>query len=167
MIIGIESDEASYEQLKEYAEKLEDHIRTIPAASKIKRIGEQKEQVVVTGTSQQLAQYGITLGNVANLLQSQNAVSPTGDIKNGNSKTPIYAKGYYNTEQQIANQIIGTSGTGEVVRLGDITRLQRTYEEPTSKITVSGHKALMISVQMNEGNNIVKFGEEVKKKLAE
>ena len=167
MIIGVESDEASYEQLKEYAEKLEDHIRTIPAASKIKRIGEQKEQVVVTGTSQQLAQYGLTLGNVANLLQSQNAVSPTGDIKNGNSKTPIYAKGYYNTEQQIANQIIGTSGTGEVVRLGDITKLERTYEEPTSKITVDGHKALMISVQMDEGNNIVKFGEEVKKKLAD
>src|SRR4030095_10336548 len=109
MIIGIESDDASYEQLKGYAEKLEDHIRTIPAASKIKRIGEQKEQVVVTGASQQLAQYGLTLGNVANCLQAQNAISPTGDIKNGNSETPIYAKGYYNTERQIANQIIGTS----------------------------------------------------------
>jgi multidrug efflux pump subunit AcrB len=167
MIIGIQSDDASYEQLKGYAEKLEDHIRTIPAASKVKRIGEQKEQVVVTGTSQQLSQYGLTLGNVANLLQSQNGINPTGDIKNGKSETPIYAKGYYNTEQQIANQIIGTSKTGEVVRLGDITKLERTYEEPTSKITVNGHKALMISVQMHEGNNIVKFGEEVKKKLAE
>jgi multidrug efflux pump subunit AcrB len=167
MIIGIESDDASYEQLKGYAEKLEDHIRTIPAASKIKRIGEQKEQVVVTGASQQLAQYGLTLGNVANVLQSQNAINPTGDIKNGQNETPIYAKGYYNTEQQITNQIIGTSKTGEVVRLGDITKLERTYEEPTSKITVNGHKALMISVQMHEGNNIVKFGEEVKKKLAE
>jgi multidrug efflux pump subunit AcrB len=167
MVIGIESDSASYEQLKEYTEILEDHIRTVPAASKIKRIGEQKEQVVVTGTSQQLAQYGLTLDNVANLLQSQNAVNPTGDIKNGNSKTPIYAKGYYNTEEQIANQIIGTSKTGEVIRLGDITKLERTYEEPTSKITVDGHKAMMISVQMHEGNNIVQFGEEVKEKLSE
>ena len=123
--------------------------------------------MVVTGTSQQLSQYGLTLGNVANLLQSQNAINPTGDIKNGKSETPIYAKGYYNTEQQIANQIIGTSKTGEVVRLGDIAKLERTYEEPTSKITVNGHKAMMISVQMHEGNNIVKFGEEVKKKLAE
>ena len=167
MIIGVESDELSYEQLKEYTETLEDYIRTVPAASKIKRIGEQKEQVVVTGTSQQLAQYGLTLGNVANVLQSQNAVNATGDIKNGNSKTPIYAKGYYNTEKQIANQIIGTSKTGEVVRLGDITNLERKYEEPTSKITVDGHKAMMISVQMHEGNNIVTFGEEVKKKMAE
>jgi multidrug efflux pump subunit AcrB len=98
---------------------------------------------VVTGTSQQLAQYGLSLDNVANLLQSQNAVNPTGDIKNGNSKTPIYAKGYYNTEKQIANQIIGTSKTGEVVRLGDVTKLKRTYEEPTSKITVDGHKAMI------------------------
>jgi len=167
MIIGVESEELSYEQLKEYTETLEDYIRTVPAASKIKRIGEQKEQVVVTGTSQQLAQYGLTLGNVANVLQSQNAVNATGDIKNGNSKTPIYAKGYYNTEKQIANQIIGTSKTGEVVRLGDITNLERKYKEPTSKITVDGHKAMMISVQMHEGNNIVTFGEEVKKKMAE
>jgi multidrug efflux pump subunit AcrB len=167
MVIGIESDSASYEQLKEYTEILEDHVRTVPAASKIKRIGEQKEQIVVTATSQQLAQYGLTLDNVANLLQSQNAVNPTGDIKNGNSKTPIYTKGYYNTEEQIANQIIGSSKTGEVIRLGDITKLERTYEEPTSKITVDGHKAMMISVQMHEGNNIVQFGEEVKEKLSE
>lgn len=167
MIIGIEGDSASYEQLKEYAEKLEDQVRTIPAASKIKRIGEQRQQIVVTGTSQQLAQYGLTLNNVANVLQSQNAINPTGEIKNGKTETPIYAKGYYNTEGQIANQIIGLSKTGEVVHVSDVSRLDRTYEEPTSKITVNGHKAMMISVQMHEGNNIVKFGEEVRKKMAE
>jgi multidrug efflux pump subunit AcrB len=167
MIIGIESDEASYEQLKGYTEKVEDYLRTIPAASKIKRIGEQREQVVVTGSSQKLAQYNLSLGNVANVLQSQNAINPAGNIKNGNSETPIYSKGNYSTERQVANQVIGTSGTGEVVRLGDITKLDRTYEEPTSKIIVNGHKAMMISIQMQEGNNIVKFGEEVKKKLDE
>jgi multidrug efflux pump subunit AcrB len=167
MIIGIESDDASYEQLKGYAEKVEDYLRKVPAGSKIKRIGEQREQVVVTASSQKLAQYGLSLNNVSNVLQSQNAVTPTGYIKNGNSETPIYSKGTYNTEQQVANQVIGTSGTGEVVHLGDIAKLERGYSEPTSKITVNGHKAIMISMQMQEGNNIVKFGKEVKEKLDE
>lgn len=165
LVIGIESDEASYVQLKEYAQKLEDHLRTIKAASKIKRIGEQKEQITVTSNSEKLSQYGINLQQVIRVLQSQNTISPTGDIKTDNSKAPLYTSGYYNTENEIANQIVGTTKTGATVRLGDVVTVKRVYSEQTSNIAVNGHKALILTVQMLEGNNIVKFGQEVESKI--
>lgn len=167
LVIGIESDNASYVQLKEYAQKLEDHLRTIKAASKIKRIGEQKEQITVTSNSEKLSQYGINVQQVIRVLQSQNTISPTGDIKTSSSKAPLYTSGYYNTENEIANQIVGTTRTGATVRLGDVATIKRIYTEPTSNITVNGHKALILTVQMLEGNNIVKFGEEVERKIDE
>ncbi|MVT10574.1 efflux RND transporter permease subunit [Chitinophaga tropicalis] len=167
LVIGIESDNASYVQLKEYAQKLEDHLRTIKAASKIKRIGEQKEQITVTSNSEKLSQYGINVQQVIRVLQSQNTISPTGDIKTSSSKAPLYTSGYYNTENEIANQIVGTTKTGATVRLGDVATIKRIYTEPTSNITVNGHKALILTVQMLEGNNIVKFGEEVERKIDE
>lgn len=167
LVIGIESDKATYAQLKDYTQKLEDNLRTVKSVSKIKRIGEQKEQITVTSSSEKLSQYNVKLSQVVQLLQSQNVISPTGDIKTATSQTPLYTSGYYNTENEIANQIVGASKTGELVRLGDIAEVTRQYAEPTSKTTVNGNNAMMLAIQMQEGNNIVKFGEEVTAKLAE
>ncbi|PSL23207.1 efflux RND transporter permease subunit [Dyadobacter jiangsuensis] len=167
LVIGIESDKATYAQLKDYTQKLEDVLRTVKSVSKIKRIGEQKEQITVTSSSEKLSQYNVKLSSVVQVLQSQNVISPTGDIKTATSQTPLYTSGYYNTENEIANQIVGASKTGELIRLGDIAQVNREYAEPTSKTTVNGRNAMMLAIQMQEGNNIVKFGEEVNAKLAE
>lgn len=167
MVIGIESNEASYAQLLGYTRKLEDNLRTIKAVSKVKRIGEQHEEIVVASNSEKLSQYGINLQKVVQLLQSQNLVNATGDIKTERSKTPLYTNGYYNSENDLANQIVGASETGANVKLGDIASITRGYAEPTSIITVNGNKAMMLSIQMQEGNNIVKFGEEVNQIIEE
>jgi len=165
LVIGLESNSASYEALKRYAQRLEDYLRTIPAASKIKRIGEQQEEIVVSSTSEKLSQYGVSPQQVIQLLQSQNSINATGEVKTINSKAPLYTNGYYNTETDLANQIVGTSQSGSVVKLGDVASLKRDYAEPESIITVNGNKAIILSVQMQEGNNIVKFGEEVSRKI--
>ncbi|WP_255402534.1 efflux RND transporter permease subunit [Siphonobacter sp. BAB-5405] len=165
LVIGIESDQASYNELKDYLQKVEDQLRTLPAVSKIKRIGEQKEQIVITSNSEKLAQYGIKFTQVMNVLKSQNAISPTGNVKTGTAEVPLYANGGYSTESQIASQIIGTSKTGDVIRLGDVARITRQYQDPTSTTTVNGHRALMLAVEMHEGNNIVSFGKDVDAQL--
>ena len=56
---------------------------------------------------------------------------------------PLYTDGYYKTEYDIQNQIVGASKTGAVVRLGDIADFTRDYAEPDSKITVNGKKAIL------------------------
>jgi multidrug efflux pump subunit AcrB/outer membrane protein TolC len=167
LVIGIESNRATYSQLKKYTEELEDALRTIEAVSKIKRIGEQKEQIVVTSKTEKLSQYGIKLNQIIQVLQSQNEINATGNVKTTDSKVPLYTSGYYTTEKEIGNQIIGTSKSGEVVRLEDVADIKRQYEEPKSKTTVNGNSAMMLAIEMQEGNNIVDFGKEVNKKIEE
>ena len=167
IIIGIESDEADYVQMKDYLSRLEERLRTIPAISKLKKIGEQKEQINVTFSSEKLAQYGVDLQQVVKILQSQNVISPTGEIKTENLNIPLYTSGYYISLNDIKNQIVGTSVTGAIIRLDDIAGFTRTYAEPSSKITVNGHKAILLSIQMHEGKNVVKAGKEVEEKLKE
>ena len=167
IVIALECKDASYAQLKEYTRKVEDNLRTVPAASKIKRVGEQTEEIVVSSNSEKLSQYGIRTDQVAQLLQSQNSINATGDVKTDYSKAPLYTKGYFNTEKDLANQIVGTSPNGSLVKLGDVADLKRKYAEPTSIITVNGNRAMLLSVQMQEGNNIVKFGKTVQEKITE
>jgi len=167
LMIAVEMDRPDYARLRDYTRKIEDCIKIIPAVSKIKCIGEQKEQIVITSDSARLNQYGVPLFQVMQILQSQNDIGPTGDVKTSDNKITLYTKGYYKTEAQIGNQIIGTARTGQVVRLRDVADIQRRYQEPESKALVNGRNTMLITVQMHEGNNIVEFGREVDKKLAE
>ena len=167
LMIAIEMDRPQYAQLREYAQKLEDTFRTMREVSKIKRIGEQKEQIVVYTDSAKLALYGVRLDQVMKILLSQNTIGPAGGLKTSDVRVPLYTQGYYKTEAQIGDQIVGFAKTGEVVRLRDVARLQRQYEEPSSKIFVNGKSSMLLAVQMHEGYNIVAFGKAVDRKLAE
>jgi multidrug efflux pump subunit AcrB len=167
MIIGIESDEAGYVEMKDYLSKLEDRLRTIPAVSKLKKIGEQKEQISVTFSSEKMVQYNLNLQQIVKILQSQNVINPTGEISTEDLSTPLHTVGYYKSMNEISNQIIGSSATGAVIRLRDIAGFKREYSEPDNKITVNGHKAMLLAVQMHEGKNIVRTGREVEKELHE
>ncbi|SKC52088.1 efflux RND transporter permease subunit [Ohtaekwangia koreensis] len=167
MVIALNSQEASYEQLKRYAQKAEDLIRTIPATSKVKRIGDQREQIVASSNSAKLSQYSIQLNQVVQLLQSQNNISATGEMKTLTSKAPLYTHGYFHTEHDLSNQVVGTSSAGAIVRLGDVASLKRDYAEPESIITANSNKSIMLCIQMREGNNIVDFGKAVETKIQE
>jgi len=167
LLIGIEMDHPDYAQLRDYAIKLEDSLKNIQAVSKVKRIGEQKEQIVIESSSAKLEQYGISFAKVMQVLQSQNAIGPAGDVKTPDAKITLYSQGYYKTEAEIAGQIIGTAKTGQVVRLKDVARIRRQYQEPVSKAMVNGRITMLVAVQMHEGNNIVEFGKTVDQKLKE
>lgn len=167
MLISIESSDATYTQLNEYAKQLEDNIRMVKATSKIKRIGEQKEQVTIYFNPDKLSQLGINMQQIVKVLQSQNSVSATGEVETGNNTLALYTSGYYTNISEIEGQVVGTSKTGDVVRLCDIATLKKEYADPTTNIDVNGHKAIIVSVQMNEGNNIVWFGDDINKKIAE
>ncbi|HEY8396379.1 MAG TPA: efflux RND transporter permease subunit [Flavihumibacter sp.] len=165
MIFGISGKGQSYDQLNQYARQLEEMLRAIPEVSKIKRSGDIDEQILVTANTAQMAQYDLKLPEVIRILQSQNDIYPTGDIDLSGVQVPLYTRGFYNTQEELANQIIGTSRAGSIVRLKDIAILNRTYAEPASKIKVDDEKALIVSVQMQAGKNVVKAGDKVREKL--
>lgn len=165
MIIGIASDSAGYTELKKYVSKLEDQLRTVPAVSKLKRIGEQKEQILISFRSEKLAQYEISLEQVVRILQSQNITSASGEMKSDYLLTPLHTTGSFKTEEDIKDQIAGASRTGAIVRLRDIADFSRSYEDTSSKISINGKKAILLTVQMHEGKNIVKSGKEIDKTI--
>lgn len=165
LLITVESDRHSYVELKDYIEIIEDELRPLPEVSKLKRYGEQKEQIYVTSNSQKLSQFGITLPQMISALKSQNTISYSGEIKSENSEAPIHTKDQYTSEKQIAMQQVHVSPTGEVVRVKDLANVERRYEEPDSFIRVNGHKVLLLSVEMQADYNIVDFGKKISEKL--
>ena len=58
-------------------------------------------------------------------------------------------------------QILLADADGHMIRLKDVARIVREYPEPDSYITNNGKKAIILSMEMREGHNIVRYGKEV------
>ncbi len=165
LLISVESDRHSYTELKDNIEIIEDELRPLLVVSKLKRYGEQKEQLYVTTNSQKLSQYGVSLTQVITALQSMNTVNYAGEIKSETSEIQIHTNDLYDSVDQILEQQVYITQKGEIVRVKDVANVERRYMEPDSFIRVNGTKVLMLSVEMQAGYNIVEFGQKVDERL--
>lgn len=161
VLLAIHGDHYGYRELKDYAERIESVIRRIRAVSKVKRIGEQKEEIDVSSSLSRLAQYSVSAEQVMKALEGRNIVHYAGAVPTERGKPPIQATGAFETEQQIRRVMIDVSRTGQPVYIGDLANVDRVYKDPTQYVRSRGARALLLSVEMQEGNNIVDFGKEL------
>lgn len=165
ILLTVESETKTYKELEEYIEKFEDDVRKIPTTSRVKHYGLQKEEINIYIDDARLTHYGIKPLTVLAALKPQGLVNYAGEIDNGEIISPIHIPSNYKTENNIANQIIYADPLGNVVRLKDVAKVVREYEEPSSYIRVNGKKCLVVSLEMLPGHNIVQYGDEVKEAL--
>jgi len=161
VLLAIHGNGYNYRELKDYSERIEAVIRRIRAVSKVKRIDEQKEEIDVASSLSRLAQYAVTPEQVRKALKGRNMVHWAGAVPTQLGKPPIQATGAFEGEEQIRNVMIDVTKTGQPVYIGDLADVQRVYKDPTQHARSRGERAMLISVEMHEGNNIVDFGKEL------
>lgn len=166
-MITVAAPGRSYADLEKYLDKIENGIKTIPEVSKIKRYGEQKQQIYLTIQDEKLSQYGIDASKIAAVLQADNTLSFTGDITLESSNLPVFTGQRYKNETDLGNQIISSDSSGRIVRLKDVAKIERRYEDKKSIIKVGSEPVTMLTVEMQPGNNIVDLGVKLQQRIAE
>jgi multidrug efflux pump subunit AcrB/outer membrane protein TolC len=161
VLMAIHGDHYDYRELKDYSERIEAAIRRIRSVSKVKRIDEQKEEIEVTGSLDRLSQYAVTPEQVMKALQGRNIIHDAGSVPTERGKPPIESTGAFQTEEQIRHVMVDVTRTGQPVYIGDLAQVQRMYKDPTQYARSRGERAILVSVEMQEGNNIVDFGNEL------
>lgn len=161
LLVTMDSKDKTYREMERYMDLLKKRLRTVPAVGNIKSFGEQKEELDVYIDKEKLASYGIAQQTITAQLFSQGLLSIGGTLETDESIVPLHVASPYQSEREIGEQVIFTAPTGQAIRLKDVARIERCYGEPASYITKDGNHALVLSVEMRPGNNIVKFGEEV------
>lgn len=165
MLVTLESNDKTYRQLHDYMTSLQDSLRTIPEISNLRVYGEQKEQIGVYIDRDRLSDYGLNTATLLSCLSSQGMTVVSGSVDDKNTVRPIHIKASMNTENDVAQQIVYSDPNGNVIRLRDIATIKREYPDADSYVKNNGKKCIVLSMEMNEGNNIVQFGDNVKKIL--
>ncbi len=187
ILLSLVSKERSVTELQPYAEKLTRQLREIPEMGKLKIFGSQHEQITITLDLPRLAAYGITPATLQTQLLLQGIRTVSGKQNNGNSLAVDIP---YSGEYELAQQIIRTDPvTGSVLRLKDVATIERQLPTPEQfvvcydnnpELEVSNQQSsvndserrkstsgLILSMEMEPGNNIVAFGETVQGVLDE
>ncbi|MFX1709049.1 efflux RND transporter permease subunit [Chitinophaga sp. CC14] len=166
-LITLSSPSRSYGELASYLDKFEDGIKPLPAIAQIKRYGEQREQIHITILDNKLRLYGFDFNRIVQVLQAQNSTAYSGEITLSSDNVPLFSDNRYKDISEISNQIIYNTPQGNAIRLKDIARIERGYEQPVSYIRFGNDRAVMLAITMQPGNNVVQFGHTLEQRIAE
>ena len=161
LLITLESDTRSYRELKGYMDDLSDRLRRIESVSNLRPYGVQQEQISVYADPERLAAYSIGEKTLSAALAAQGLTPLGGSVSNAETETPIHIAPSLAGEREVAEQIVWSDPEGHVLRVKDVARVVREYDDPDSYIRNNGHRCVLLSLEMQAGNNIVEYGREV------
>jgi multidrug efflux pump subunit AcrB len=105
-----------------------------------------------------LAELGIDANTIANVIKTQNAVTPAGMIETSTDNVYMRVTGMFDDIEAIRNLPI--RGNSKTFRLADIATVDRRYVEPAEpKMFYNGQEAIGIAVSMESGGNILTLGD--------
>ncbi|MDZ4076782.1 MULTISPECIES: efflux RND transporter permease subunit [Hydrocarboniphaga] len=157
-IYALTGPEFSYEELKDYGDRIRDRLLRVPQVAKVDFLGTQEERVFVDLANAKRGQLGIPLTSVVNALQSQNAIVATGSFDTPLERIYTRVSGRLQSVDDLRNLPIAADGRS--VRLGDIADIYRGYQDPpATRMRVNGVSALGISVSMEKGGHIIRLGQ--------
>ncbi|MCL5057910.1 MAG: efflux RND transporter permease subunit [Actinobacteria bacterium] len=127
--------------------------------------GKEKEIKVVLNQAK-LQIYGLTAGQVAQTISSDNLTGTAGSVARGASDLDIRVIGEYKKAKDLEDILVGLPGGG-TVRLRDIADIKDDTKKTTQISYVNGQPSVGITVMKESGSNTVQVAKNVKKAVSE
>jgi multidrug efflux pump subunit AcrB/outer membrane protein TolC len=163
MLIAVHGKRYGYRELRDFADKIHDEMRTVRDVGKLVTYGNQSEEIWITGSLERISQYFADPRQVVNALRERNAIQSGGNFDADRSKVPMRTTGIFNTEDEIRNVLVDVSKDGHPLYIKDFANVERRYQDPTFMVRYDGDPCLLLSVEMQKGKNIVELGEQLDK----
>lgn len=165
LLLTLTADGKSWQEMDLYLRDLEAELRKLPATSRLKRSGTQDESIRIFLSRDRLSQYGIRPLSVVQSLQGTGILPLAGRLDADNLEMPIHVSPVLHSEKELGETVL-LSVNGSIVRLKDVARLERGYDDNDSYVRYNGKKALVLSIEMSKGNDITHYGAQVDEAIA-
>lgn len=167
IMIGVKAENLDLNALNELLEdNVVNRLERIEGVASVELSGGITREVRITVDPAKLAGYGLTTSTLSNILKAENMNLPSGDLSQGNTTVSIRTIGEFTSIQQI-NDLPITTGTGAVIHLSDVARVEEVEADRDSFTYVNGEKGILISVDKQSTANLVKVSDELKKEIVE
>jgi multidrug efflux pump len=171
-IYALSADGFSYEELRQFAEKVRLRFLRVKDVAKVDLFGVQDEKIFIEIPQRRLAELGVDFNQVVSQLNAQNAVEGTGVFTINDSQVQIRVAGAFVAVDQIKalpiRAVSPVTGRANTLRLGDVAQVRREYvDPPVTKVRFQGQEVLAVGVSMSRGGDIIGLGKELQAIAAE
>jgi multidrug efflux pump subunit AcrB len=160
-------DGYSWRELYDAADAIKRQLVLVDGVRKVVIDGVQREVVYLDISRSRMAELGIDLAHIGNVLGSQNVVVDSGNVQVGDDYLRISPTGDFQSVQEMGELLLDSSNR-KLIKLKDIATITRAYEEVPQKIYfVNGKPGLSIGISMAAGQNVVEVGKRLDRKVQE
>lgn len=148
----------TYEDLRQYAEKIKLDFYGVPDVKKVELVGVQPEKIFVQMDTDKLARLGLDLNSIAAMVKAQTSMNASGMVETNTANAYLRITGNPDSVEQIASLPINANG--KVFRLGDIAKVTRSYADPPEHLMYyNGQPAVGIALAMEDGGDNIQLGD--------
>ena len=166
IIYAFTADGFTKRELRDYVEEARTEILTVKNAAKAQLIGAQDQKIYLEFDTKQLAGLGVNRDEIINGLREQNAVAPSGVVQTSREKFAVRVSGAFGSADELKR--INLFANGKFFRLADIATIREGYADPPQPMfRFDGEPAIGLAISMAQGGNILAFGADVARKMAE
>src|SRR5690606_7153151 len=155
------SGDFSVDQLKEYAEYLEDEFENLPQVSEADIKGALEREVKIDVDLAKMEALKISFGDIENAVSSENLSMSGGEIQVGGYLRAVRIIGQFDQIEQIQH-IIVKSESQRPVYLKDIAKVIFGYKDRTSIARSDGLPVVSVDVIKRTGENLIEAADNVK-----
>jgi multidrug efflux pump len=154
-----------YATLKDYADRLQIELQRVPDVAKVELVGLQDEKIWIELSNIKLATLGVSLNQVQQALETQNAVVAAGFFETPSERIPLRISGRFRSVAEIRDFPIRVDD--RTFRIGDVADVRRGFNDPPApRMRFLGEDAIGIAVSMKSGGDILRLGKALENTFA-
>lgn len=154
------SGDYSIDQLKDYAEYLEDEIEDLPEITKVEIRGVMDKEVKIDVDLLAIEAMEINFEDISNAISAENITISGGDLLVDNMRRNVRVIGEFTSMEEIENVIVKRENQ-EVVYLKDIAEISFGEKEKESYAREFGNPVVMIDIMKRAGENLIEVSEKI------
>ncbi|MCF8368217.1 MAG: efflux RND transporter permease subunit [Bacteroidales bacterium] len=148
------SGDYSVNELKYYAEFLEDEIEPISEISKVEITGLNDREVKINVDPYKLASYELSFTDIENAIASENVSMSGGDLRIGGSRRTLRVIGEFEHISEMKDIVIKHENQ-DVVYLRDVADVIYGFEDPDSYARLNKENVVTLQVVKKGGENLL------------
>ncbi|AOP35327.1 acriflavin resistance protein [Leptospira tipperaryensis] len=151
-------------ELHTTAEFIELELEKIPGVARVDVFGKRDREWQILVNANKLKQYSLDLSDIVNTIRNRNINLPAGSVDSENS-FDLRIDGEFKDPSEIGKIPTRTNEIFSTVKLGDLARVEDTFEYPRFLAIANGRQGLVLSVIKKERADAIEVAETVHKRL--
>ena len=163
MRIAVRSSVHTDEELNRFVEQdIVPRIVSLPGVADASLLGSRQRVLRIILDPLRLTSYGLTVADVATVLQAAPLDVPAGSFRAGDQQLLVRADAAVTSEEDIAALIIR-----DEIRIGQVAKVAFSPEDANSFVRLNGERIVGISVIRQAGSNTVRIADGVRAAVAD